>query len=251
MPLHEHLAELRRRAAVAAIAVLIGGIAGFALSDPIIQIAAAPLEQLRSAASGLNFTTVGGAFDLRFKIAVTVGIVLASPVWMYQLWAFLVPGLTRRERRLTVVYACVAAPLFLSGASFGWWILPHIVVLLTSFAPGDAATLLNATEYYDFLLKLVVAVGVAFVAPLVLIALNAIGIVSARSIIRSWRAALVVITVFSAMVTPASDVLSMGIIALPLTALYAATAGWTHLHDRRASRHHAISPESTRVAPAG
>ncbi len=237
MPLREHLREFRNRAAVSAIAIVVAGIAGFVFSDAVIAAAAAPLLELHNGnAAGLNFTRIGEAFDLRFKIATTTGVVLAAPVWLYQVWAFLVPGLTRRERRAGVLFVGLAVPLFVSGAAFGWWIMPHIVVLLAGFAPAGSTTLLTAIQYYDFLLKFVLAVGIAFVSPLAIIALNAVGVLSARSIIRGWRVALVVIIVFSAAVTPASDMLSMALVALPLCVLYAGAAVWAAIHDRRAAR---------------
>lgn len=237
MPLLSHLAELRRRTAIAGAAVVIAAVAGFALSDVVIAAAADPLAHVQGPSlAGLNFTRLGEAFDLRFKIAMTLGILLSAPVWIYQVWAFLVPGLTRRERRIGVAFVASAVPLFLCGAGFGWLVVPQIVGLLAGFAPAGSTTMLTASQYFDFLLKLMVGIGVAFVSPLGIIALNAVGVLSARSIIRGWRVALVVIIVFSAAVTPPSDLMSMGLIALPLCVLYLGAAGWTLLHDRRAAR---------------
>ncbi len=237
MPLLSHLSELRRRAVISAIAVIVAGVAGFALSDVVIAAAAAPLDHTRGPSmAGLNFTRIGEAFDLRFKIAMTLGIVFASPVWIYQTWAFLVPGLTSRERRAGVAFVGVAVPLFLGGACFGWLVVPQIVELMTGFAPTGSTTMLTASQYFDFLLKLVVGIGLAFVSPLAVIALNAVGVLSAKSILRGWRVALVVIVVFSAAVTPPADLMSMVIIALPLCVLYAGAAGWTWAHDRRIAR---------------
>ncbi|MCI9857463.1 twin-arginine translocase subunit TatC [Microbacterium proteolyticum] len=237
MPLLSHLSELRNRLSIAAIAIVIGGMVGFALSDALIAAAAEPLSHVHGPSmTGLNFTRIGEAFDLRFKIAVTVGIVLASPVWIAQTWAFLVPGLTSRERRTGVIFVGLAVPLFLEGACFGWMVVPQIVELLAGFAPSGSTTMLTASQYFDFLLKLVVGVGLAFVSPLAIIALNAVGVLSARSVVRGWRVALVVIVVFSAAVTPPADLMSMGIIALPLCVLYVGAAAWTWVHDRRAAR---------------
>lgn len=237
MPLLYHLAELRRRAAISAIAVIGGGVVGFALSDVVIAAAADPLTHVHGPSmTGLNFTRIGEAFDLRFKIAMTLGIVLASPVWIFQTWAFLVPGLTARERRAGVTFVGLAVPLFFAGAGFGWLVVPQIVELLAGFAPSGSTTMLTASQYFDFLLKLVVGVGVAFVSPLAIIALNAASVLSARSVLRGWRVALVVIVVFSAAVTPPADLMSMLLIALPLCVLYVGAATWTWLHDRRAAR---------------
>lgn len=243
MPLLSHLSELRRRVVISAIAVLVSGAVGFAVSDVVIAAAAEPLAHVHGPSmTGLNFTRIGEAFDLRFKIALTVGIVLASPIWIYQAWAFLVPALSSRERRAGVAFVGMAVPLFFAGAGFAWVVVPNIVELLAGFAPAGSTTMLTASQYFDFLLKLVVGVGVAFVSPLAVIALNAVGVLSARAVLRGWRVALVVIVVFSAAVTPPADLLSMLIIALPLCLLYIGAAGWTWVHDRRAAR---------RVAPTG
>lgn len=237
MPLLSHLSELRRRAAISAIAVVLGGIAGFSLSDAVIAAAAEPLAHVTGPSiTGLNFTRIGEAFDLRFKIAVTLGIVIASPVWITQVWLFLVPGLTSRERRMSTAFVGLAVPLFLGGACFGWLVVPQIVELLAGFAPTGSTTMLTASQYFDFLLKLVVGVGLAFVSPLAIIALNAVGVLSARSVLRGWRIALVVIVIFSAAVTPPADLMSMLIIALPLCVLYVGAAAWTWVHDHRMQR---------------
>lgn len=237
MPLLSHLSELRRRLVIAAIAIVLAGVAGFALSDIVIAAAAAPLAGVHGPSmTGLNFTRLGEAFDLRFKIAMTLGIVIAAPVWIWQVWAFLVPGLTSRERRIGVAFVSAAVPLFLGGAFFGWTVVPQIVGLLAGFAPAGSTTMLTAGQYFDFLLKLVVGIGLSFVSPLAVVALNAVGVLSARTIIRGWRVALVVIVIFSATVTPPSDLMSMLIIALPLCMLYIASAAWAWAHDRRAAR---------------
>lgn len=237
MSLPSHLSELRRRLVIAAAAVLVGGVLGFLLSDSVITAAAAPLLDISGpSVATLNFTRLGEAFDLRFKIALTLGIVIAAPVWIWQVWAFLVPGLTSRERRVGIGFVCAAVPLFLSGVAFAWIIVPQVVSLLAGFAPAASTTMLTASQYFDFLLKLLVGIGVAFVSPLALVALNAAGVVSARSIIHGWRIALVAIVIFSAVVTPASDVMSMLFVSLPLCLLYLGAAAWTWAHDRRIAR---------------
>lgn len=237
MPLLSHLSELRKRVTIAGVAIAAAGVAGFALSDAVIAAAAEPLAHIQGPSlTSLNFTRIGEAFDLRFKIALALGIVLAAPVWLYQVWAFLVPGLTRRERRLGIAFVGTAVPLFFGGVTFGWLVVPQIVHLLAGFAPAGSTTLLTASQYFDFLLKLVVGVGLAFVSPLAIVALNAVGALSAATIIRGWRVALILIVIFSATVTPPSDLLSMLIIALPLCALYVGSAAWTWVHDRRIAR---------------
>ncbi|AYF99448.1 twin-arginine translocase subunit TatC [Protaetiibacter intestinalis] len=237
MPLGAHLREARRRTAWSAVALLVGAVAGFLLAEPILELLRAPIEQLaESRNASLNYDSVTGAFDLRVKIAVVAGIVLSSPVWLFQLLAFLAPGLSRREKRYVFGFLGAAVPLFLGGCVTGFLIFPHVVELLAGFASSDDSTLLQASDYVDFVAKLVLATGVAFVLPVFLVVLNLMGLLSARSIARSWRYSVVAIVVFSALVTPAADVLSMFLVAVPMAVLFAAALLVTWLHDRRVAR---------------
>lgn len=250
MPLRAHLIELRRRLLVAAIAVLVGAAAGWLLSEPVLAALQAPLLDLARAAhrtAALNFDTISGAFDLRFRTALYIGIALSSPVWLWQLWAFLVPALTGRERRTAFGFLVAALPLFAAGCLTGWLVVPHMVVLLAGFAPGGSASLVQASSYFDFVLKLVLAVGIAFVLPVLLVVLNLVGVVRGRSILRGWRVAVLVVLLFTAVVTPSADVVSMGLLAVPMLGLYFAAAAVAMLHDRRA----ALRAATPSLAPAG
>jgi len=157
-------------------------------------------------------------------------------MWLYQIWAFLVPGLTKREVRYSIGFFLTAVPLFLAGCLSGWLVFPHIVTLLSSFAPTDSSSVFTAKSYFDFVLKLVLVIGVAFVLPLFLVLLNFIGVVSAKSILRSWRIAILVIVLFTAIATPAADIISMFLLAIPLVLLYFGAAGIAVLHDRRVAK---------------
>jgi len=127
-------------------------------------------------------------------------------------------------------------PLFLAGVTAGWLVLPNIVVLLTGFAPAQSATLLTAKVYLDFALKLVLAIGVGFVLPVFLVVLNFVGVLEARSIIKGWRVAIIIIALFTAIATPAADVVSMVVLAIPMVVLYFVAAGIATIHDRRAAK---------------
>lgn len=239
MSLSGHLTELRRRLYVCAIAVVVAMVAGWLLSDVVLAALREPIfliaeDQKRIAT--INYDGITSAFDLKLQIALTVGIVLASPVWLFQIWAFFVPGLTKKERRFSAGFILAAVPLFFAGCFAGWLVFPHIVALMTSFAPSDDATIITAKTYFDFVLKLVIVVGVAFVLPVFLVLLNFAGIVSAASIIRSWRIAILLIVLFTAIATPAADVLSMVLLAIPMVALYLLAAAIAWLHDLRAAK---------------
>jgi len=239
MSLRDHLVELRRRFAWIVIAVLVGSVAGWILADPVLAAMRAPVTALahqQGRLAALNFDNISAAFDLRIQLALTVGIVISSPVWLFQLWAFFVPALSRKELKYGLGFFLTAVPLFLAGCAAGWFVVPHIVGLLTSFAPSGTSTLLQASAYFSFVLKLVIAVGVAFVLPVFVVLLNFVGVLSARTILKSWRIALVVIVCFTAAVTPAADVASMVLLAVPMEVLYLAAAGVALVHDRRSVR---------------
>jgi sec-independent protein translocase protein TatC len=127
-------------------------------------------------------------------------------------------------------------PLFLAGCAAGWFVVPHIVELLTGFAGHGDTTIIEAKAYLDFVLKLVLVTGVAFVLPVFLVLLNLVGVLSGRSILKGWRIAVLAITLFTAIATPAADVLSMLLLAAPMVVLYFAAAGVSVLHDRRVAR---------------
>lgn len=237
MPLSAHLREARTRAFRAAAALLIGVVGGFLLADLVLDLLRAPITELaESRNASLNYDSVTGAFDLRLKIALYSGVVLSSPVWLYELFRFLVPGLTRGERRYAFGFLAAALPLFAAGCATGFVLFPRMVELLLGFASSEDSTLLQASYYVDFVLKVIVATGVAFVLPVFVVLLNLMGVLSAKAIARSWRVVLVAIVLFSALVTPAADVMSMFLIAIPMACLFLAAFAVAWLHDRRAAR---------------
>jgi sec-independent protein translocase protein TatC len=240
MSLGAHLIELRKRLFISAIAIVVGAVAGWWLTDVVVwEAIQAPVEQVAEAQggdTGIIFPTISSAFDLRLQIAFTLGLVISAPVWLYQIFAFLVPGLNTRERKFTFAFFATAIPLFFAGCAAGWFVLPNIVRLMTSFVPEGGESLLTAKEYIDFVLKLVVAIGIAFVVPVFIVLLNFAGVISAASIIKSWRIAILVIVLFTAIATPSADVISMFMLAIPMIGLYFAAWFIAHLHDKRAER---------------
>jgi len=239
MSLGQHLLELRKRLFLAAAGVVVGAIAGWILSDFVWDALREPIYAIIKAQhrnAQINYPDITSAFDLKLKISFYVGLIIASPVWLYQIFAFLVPGLTRKEKQYTFGFFFTAVPLFLAGCAAGWYVLPHIVALMTSFAPQEDSAFINAQNYFDFVLKLVVAIGVAFVLPVFIVLLNFAGVISAKSIISSWRVAILVIVLFTAIATPAADVVSMFLLAIPMVVLYFAAYGIAVLHDRRVAK---------------
>jgi sec-independent protein translocase protein TatC len=239
MSLGQHLVELRRRLGIIGISIVAAAVGGWFLADPVWAALSEPvleIAQRRNRDAEINYTSVTEAFDTKIAIALVLGIVMAAPVWLYQIWAFFVPALMRKERRYALGFLTAAIPLFFAGVTAGWLVLPNIVILLTGFAPEQSATLLTAKVYLDFALKLVVAIGVGFVLPVFLVLLNFIGVLSAHAIIHGWRWAIVLISVFTAIATPAADVISMILLAIPMVVLYFLAAGIAWIHDRRAAK---------------
>jgi sec-independent protein translocase protein TatC len=236
MPLIEHLLELRKRLMWSAVGILAGGVVGFLLSDWVLELLTAPLQSQGRRLATINFGSVTGAFDVRFEIAIIVGVVISSPIWLFQIFAFLTPAFTRQEKKYVFGFFFSAVPLFLAGCAAGAFVIPHIVGLMVSFAPGGTASLLDGKGYLDFALRLVLVVGVAFVLPVFLVLLNFVGVLPGKSILKSWRIAILAVTIFTAVATPSADIISMLLLAIPMIILYFVAVGIAILHDRRKAR---------------
>ncbi|GAB2570668.1 twin-arginine translocase subunit TatC [Leucobacter ruminantium] len=241
MSLGEHLVELRKRLMISAIAIVLGMIAGWVLSPWVWTMLRRPIDEIGDTGRDaiLAYNDISSGFDTRMQIALFIAVLIASPVWLYQLWAFLAPGLTRREKLYGVGFLAAAVPLFLGGAYAGWLVLPNIVRLLASFQPENDAFYLNPRTYLDFTIRLLLAVGVGFVMPVLLVLLNFIGVLRGASILKAWRVAILVIILFAAIATPAADVWSMFILAVPMVVLYFIAVAIALLHDRRVDKRRA------------
>ena len=239
MPLKAHLIEARNRLFKSALAMLPGVVIGWILYDPLMYAITAPLRDIsasRHINASLNFEGVTTSFDLKIQISLILGLIIASPVWIYQLWAFITPGLTKKERRYTLSYMFASVPLFLAGILAGWIIWPNIVRALTSFTPTGGSNIMKAIDYLQFALQLMLFMGVAFLVPVLLFALNAIGMVRGRTYLKAWRFTILGVTIVSAMAAPGSDVMSMFFLAAPLLVLYFGAIGLCMINDKRRDR---------------
>jgi sec-independent protein translocase protein TatC len=247
MPLREHLLELRKRVGRAVLGLLLGGVAGWFLYPTVFQILQAPVTRLqedRGLLIGLNFGGVLAGFDMQIKVSLFFGVLVSSPWWVYQLWAFITPGLTRRERLVTVGFLAAAVPLFLSGAFLAWYLLPKAVGVLTGFTPEDAFNLISAQEYLTFVMRMVLAFGAGFLLPVIMVALTMVGLVEGRSWLHGWRVAVMLAFVFGAVATPTGDAISMLVLAIPITILYFAAVAVCLVMDRRRARRLAAEDEA-------
>jgi len=239
MPLRAHLIELRKRVMLAAIGLLVGAVGGWISYPRVFAILQAPVVSLHAARGqliALNFSGVVSAFDMQVKVSLFVGVLATSPWWLYQLWAFITPGLTRRERLVTVGFLGAAVPLFLTGAVLAWWLLPKAVGVLTGFTPADSTNLISAPEYLTFVMRMVLAFGAGFLVPVVMVALTLVGLVEGRTWLTGWRVAVLLAFIFGAVATPTGDAISMLVLAIPISMLYFVAVGVAILLDRRAAR---------------
>jgi sec-independent protein translocase protein TatC len=239
MPLRAHLLELRKRLVLASIGVVLGAVLAWIFYDPVFEAIQQPLEAAGSTRDGLvslNFAGVAAPFDMRVKITVFLGVILSSPWWLYQLWAFITPGLTRRERGYAFGFLGAAVPLFLGGALLAWYVLPHAVQLLIEFTPSGATNLVDAQTYLGFVMRVMLVFGLAFLLPVVMVALNFAGLGTAATWRKGWRWAVMIAFTFSAIMTPTPDAITMIAVAIPICLLYAGALVICTVHDRRVDR---------------
>jgi len=217
MTLVEHLTELRRRIFIALFAVALGTVVGFWFAPDLLRLLAEPVP------GPLRFTQPGGALFLQFKVALLAGTVLASPVLFYQLWAFVAPGLTLRERRLALPWLPLAVLLLLAGIALAYFILPLAVSFLLGFQiPGVVEPLLTTDHYFGFVLMMFVAFALAMQFPIVIVLLSKLGIVNPQRLRRGRRYVLLGLFVLAVVVTP-PDPFSAIIMASVMYPLYELT----------------------------
>ena len=240
MSLGDHLRELRRRFVISATAIVLGSVLGWVRYDWLFNQILEPLRKLAAQRHGLvniNFGGITQPFTVQLQVALFVGVIVASPVWLYQVWGFIVPGLTKREKRTTMMFVAAAAPLFLSGCYLATRVVGKAVEVLLGFTPQGAANLPDAALYLTFVTRFILAFGLAFLLPVFLVGLNVAHILPARVMLKGWRIAVILIFVFSAMMTPTPDAWTMLALALPMIGLFFAAVGVAMLLDRRRARH--------------
>ena len=239
MALKEHLKEARTRLFKSGLAVLAGTVVGFFIYNPVLEALAQPVKELNAREgrnASLNFDGVASPFDLMIQVSVFLGVVLSSPVWLYQLWAFITPGLRTKERRISLGFILVAVPLFIAGISLAWLILPNAVRVLTDFTPGGFSNIITVSVFITFLLRLMLAFGIAFLLPVLLFGLNMAGILTGRQILKAWRITVFLVCLFAAMAAPGADAMSMFYLAVPMLVLFFISIGMCLLNDKRRAR---------------
>ncbi|HYO61271.1 MAG TPA: twin-arginine translocase subunit TatC [Actinomycetota bacterium] len=225
MTVMEHLGELRSRLIVCAVAFTVAAIVVFVYYEPILELLRQPLcslprELLGSGGCDLQTFKPTEGLVIRIKIASMGGMILASPVWLYQIWAFVTPGLTMREKRYAAPFILSALVLFLSGTAFAYYMLPNALEFLVTIAGDSIDVNFRAEEYLNFVGLILIAFGVTFQLPLLLFFLGLANIVTVEQLRKYRRYAIVGIALIGALVTPTQDPFTMMALAGPLYALY-------------------------------
>ncbi|MFE4383855.1 twin-arginine translocase subunit TatC [Streptomyces cyaneofuscatus] len=248
MPLLDHLRELRNRLLKAVLAIVVVMIVAAFYQKEIYEFLLAPIQESVGCKNGVVTTVDGkscallktdtliGPFTNALKVALMSGVLLATPVWLYQLWAFVAPGLHKGEKRYAYAFAVVGAPLFLSGGYLAYAILPQTAEIMLGFSPDDVQNQIGLDSYLDLLVRMVIVFGLAFELPLLLIALNMTGLITGKRMLGWWRGMIVGLTAFAAIATPGGEPISMLLLAGPLAVLYFIAVGFSLLNDKRRNR---------------
>jgi sec-independent protein translocase protein TatC len=259
MPLAEHLRELRNRLAKALLAIVVVTVVAAFFYNDIINFFTEPIlksvgckesfEELAHSRSDSPCAqiTINGLltpFTLALKVSLMAGVVLAAPVWLYQLWAFVAPGLHGHEKKYAYAFVATGFPLFLGGAFFAYKVLPTTAKVLIEFTPFGVDNLLPLDDLLDLVTRMVIVFGLSFELPLLLVMLNLTGALSGRRMLGWWRGMIMGITVFAAVATPSTDPLTMIALAGPIWVLYFGAVAFSLLNDRRRRRREALEPDA-------
>lgn len=220
MSLIEHLDELRRRIIVVALAIGVAGVIGFFLADPLIALLRRPLPE---GGAELIQTKVSEAFGVQIQLALMTGVALSMPVILYEIWAFITPGLTRSERRLIWPMLGVATVLFAAGIGLGYLLIPVAINFLLGFSLPGVRVLLGLSDYVGFVTTLLLAFGVALQFPVILYLLARVGILSYAFLARRRRWAVIGIVMFAVVITPGDIVVGTLALSIVMYALFEVT----------------------------
>jgi sec-independent protein translocase protein TatC len=235
LPLTTHLQELRRRLILSFIAVGGGFALCYAFAEKIFDILAAPLLKMMPTGGSLIFTSVAEAFFTYMKVAFISGLILASPFVLYQIWAFVAPGLYRHEKKYVIPFVLAGSFFFAIGILFAYTIaLPVGFKFLLGFATDFIKPLPSMKEYLSFSIKFLLAFGLVFEFPVVLVLLARIGVVDAKTLARQRKYAILLIFIFAAILTP-PDIISQLIVALPMIGLYELSILLSRLFGKKSS----------------
>ncbi len=224
----EHLTELRARLIKSLIAIALGGIAGWILYPHLLEFVLDPYCEALGSDCTLRVDEPLEGLNTRFMVSAYTGLALAIPIWLWQFWRFVSPGLHKGERREGILFVGSGAILFIAGSFLAFWTLPKALDFLISVGGTDLVTEFRAKAYISFIIKMMMAFGFGFQLPIILIVLQRVGLLNYRSLRRQWRYAVVTIVILVAIITPSGDPISLLALAVPMYLLYEVSIlyGW-------------------------
>lgn len=240
MSLGEHLTELRNRLVISAVTVLLLAIVGWIVFPWVFEALKRPFELASEQGLNayLNFQGVGTGLNVRLQMSAYVGLILSSPMIMLQIWLFVMPGLHKNERKYAIGFFGSAIPLFFLGCLAGYWAVNQLVPVLLTFTPqtDQVEQLIRYDEYLSLLVKTMLAFGVAFVVPVVMVLLNFMGLVSGRAMLKAWRWIIFLSFAFTAVMVPTPEPITLIAMSATIASLFFGAIVISMLHDRRRAK---------------
>jgi sec-independent protein translocase protein TatC len=251
MPLMEHIRELRSRLLKAALAVTVGSIIGWFLYPYVFHFMTGPFCRLKlpeitptikGHCTSLYVTGIFDALFLRLKVAIATGVILSAPVWMFQLWGFVAPGLHSRERRYSYFFAGSAIPLFALGGTFAYFAMTKGLRFLLGLVPNHVIPIITIDAYLSFAFAMLLIFGLSFELPLVVVILNVSGVLTHKRFAKWRRLIIFGVFAFAAVATPSPDPISMLLLAVPCVILVELAEVFAYFNERRKARRGAVFP---------
>lgn len=245
MSVLDHLRELRHRLMIVVLLIAAGAVLGWVLYDPVLTFLKHPYCSVPashryhsndSTSCELIYTGVLDGFTTRLKVSVIAGTVFTGPLWLYQIWAFITPGLRKNERKYTLVFVVVSTALFVAGMALAYVVLAKGLSVLIGAAGEGTQALLSVNSYLSFVTLMLVVFGAAFELPLLVVMANIAGVVSGKVLKKSQRIAIFVIFLFAAVATPSTDPFTMCAMAIPMVLLFEGAVLFAVVHDKRKAR---------------
>ena len=249
MTLFEHLRELRYRLIVSILAILAGMIAAWFFRYGLLALLQQPYFQAIDALKAKNPDTqtllvninLTSPLALSLKVSALAGLIVTAPFWLYQLWAFVVPGLLAKEKKWALIFIAAATPMFVGGVIVAYVVLPKAIAVLLSFTQAGVSNLQDINAYLSFLLRLMLVFGIGFLIPLIVLMLNIVGVIKAKQMAKYRSLVIFGTFVFGAVATPSTDPFSMLAVAAPMALLFLGAEVIAHILDRRKERQAALA----------
>jgi sec-independent protein translocase protein TatC len=249
MTLFEHLRELRYRLVVSILAIIVGMIVAWFFRYDLLDILQRPyfqaIEALKAKHPDANTSLVNinltSPLTLSLKVSALAGAIVTAPFWLYQLWAFVVPGLLAKEKKWALIFIAAATPMFVGGVVVAYFVLPKAITVLLSFTQSGVTNLQDINAYLSFLLRLMIVFGIGFLIPLIVLMLNIVGVITAKQMAKYRTLVIFGTFVFGAVATPSTDPFSMLAVAAPMALLFVGAEVIAHILDRRKTRRAALA----------